>query len=102
MGLGTKLCFRHLSPCLAKGIPAQPQGNLCVVGERFGGVERVGERPGRGQEMRDEREEQEERQKEAELGQKQGWRSAELKRRLEHGASMERTILPPEINLLFF
>lgn len=73
MGLGTKLCCRHLSPRLAGGIPAQSLENLSVVGEKFRRVERIGERSGAGQEIKDRRE---------------GKRWVKVKRDLESGARM--------------
>lgn len=87
MGLGTKLCCRHLSPHLARGIPVQSLENLCVVGERFGRVERIGEEVrGRARDQGWERRTRGER--EAESGRKQGQRWIKVKRDLESGARM--------------
>ena len=76
---------------LARGIPAQLQQKLCVLGQRSGGTERVGEEQGAEQGMQGHGRTTE-RQREAELWQKQGQRWAEAQRELESGARMA---LPP-------
>lgn len=63
-----------------------------MVGKRFGGLERVGERPGAGQEMKDGKEGRGERQK----GRVRAETGAEMSRR-----KPGQHILPPETDLCY-